>query len=1241
MNTQREKMLFWLIIYCYLLVKLMSAEVITLIKDSNVTCLITENSVAYYSTSPDITVNRQSSDINVTWIYDDWRNIHSKNSSHGPVTDRRWKGFTKGKFDGFIMNNNVRCFSIYADGGNVTLEFTSGDLKQDIKSLNIKDDDSIDENIRKSSFHWLHYALIRKNNSVNISTNGNVIQTIHLDFVPRSLVIYSNYLKFHDYYFKYSDTITTTKNFSSYLIFDTPKNMCLSFFTSVDKNCYLDVIVNVNKINVFNQTVKGFNEDNLLKSWKEIEIKTNLIGKGEIIFFRRRLDNNTTGYWAIDDIRFCNKNIEIISTDFSHKSDNKVLCKNLNAEYKPGVNMFCNKTGYLGKNCSVSCEQLLGKSYSNCENYTVCLENEFCYCASGYTGASCERTCNPGYWGINCSSLCSSACEICDQTNHCTKCKSKFFGEECSEQLPVVLEPPKLNFITDESVTIEISNLKCSDDEAKPDHYQIQYKQVDEKIYKNFSDPELVTLSTTYRSHIYRISNLTTKTHAYNIRVILMVQNKSFTVDIPELTTFRKTLQATMDDSSLLLRWTGIEEGRSFNYSINHNCTGKFYSNEIMINYTSTNEITTRIENKLTLQTCEIQLWVRIRNSTELIDSILIVPSKLPEATTTDHDFPKAEPESKESARVVVPELKNSTSLESSTVEVPLTSENMDKIFKKYGTHYNQITLTSKLKTTLKGVIGKRHIQHHEVKSSLTNKSILFLISGLILTLAIIISLSSIYYHYALRKGDAQETVMLEEIVPITSEHDQTHNTNIKVADFEDAVRKIIFTNILENELHSIPHTATTTCHIGLESKNINRNKDRFHIPYDCTRVILRPLPGLGTHDYINASYINGYDKPKAYIACQGPKFYTVKDFWRLIWQENVETIVMATNLLENKKRMCAEYWPQKVNALYECGNMTIKLIKEENFEYHDIRVLEICYDIYTRKIEHLHLKWHSSDEIPFYPNDLIPVVKHIRKITENSEVPIVIHSGFGVNRTGTLILCDLALAMANSTNEVNIYNLTRKLREQRPRMVNKTKNYLLVHLVVLEVFVEMENPFKKRIQENLDKNIIKQQLGYLNRLCWNDRVIESPMSQCATTSRLHPSFVDGYGTRKNFIIIQQPNEQTVAKFWKLIVTEEVTHILFLKKVNKKISLWPHRNVGSTGIILVRFLEETRKSYGTINYLHVRRFNKTTGQKSLHGRYFKELEQPEINIQASQHGLRNQIFTLRWRVLYLRYKIVL
>jgi hypothetical protein len=99
------------------------------------------------------------------------------------------------------LNKNVHCFSIYPndDSGNVTLKFISSDRKDNfITSINIKDDDGIDENIRKSYFHWLHYALIRENNSINISTNDNVIRRINLKFVPRFLVIYSNYLIFHD-----------------------------------------------------------------------------------------------------------------------------------------------------------------------------------------------------------------------------------------------------------------------------------------------------------------------------------------------------------------------------------------------------------------------------------------------------------------------------------------------------------------------------------------------------------------------------------------------------------------------------------------------------------------------------------------------------------------------------------------------------------------------------------------------------------------------------------------------------------------------------------------------------------------------------------------------------------------------------------------------------------------------------------------------------------------------------------
>jgi protein tyrosine phosphatase len=43
---------------------------------------------------------------------------------------------------------------------------------------------------------------------------------------------------------------------------------------------------------------------------------------------------------------------------------------------------------------------------------------------------------------------------------------------------------------------------------------------------------------------------------------------------------------------------------------------------------------------------------------------------------------------------------------------------------------------------------------------------------------------------------------------------------------------------------------------------------------------------------------------------------------------------------------------------------------------------------------------------------------------------------------------------------------------------------------------------------------------------------------------------VDGYETSENYLVTRHPTQQTVTEFWKIIVTEQVTHILFLKKLN-------------------------------------------------------------------------------------------
>ena len=89
------------------------------------------------------------------------------------------------------------------------------------------------------------------------------------------------------------------------------------------------------------------------------------------------------------------------------------------------------------------------------------------------------------------------------------------------------------------------------------------------------------------------------------------------------------------------------------------------------------------------------------------------------------------------------------------------------------------------------------------------------------------------------------------------------------------------------------------------EGKRVaNQMKNRYVglYPFDDTRVKLVLRPGIDGSDYINANYVESFLQKDRFIATQAPLEHTFEDFWRMIWQQNCQTIVMSSKEREKKQ---------------------------------------------------------------------------------------------------------------------------------------------------------------------------------------------------------------------------------------------------------------------------------------------------------------------------------------------------
>ncbi|KAM4740062.1 receptor-type tyrosine-protein phosphatase C [Anableps anableps] len=319
-------------------------------------------------------------------------------------------------------------------------------------------------------------------------------------------------------------------------------------------------------------------------------------------------------------------------------------------------------------------------------------------------------------------------------------------------------------------------------------------------------------------------------------------------------------------------------------------------------------------------------------------------------------------------------------------------------------------------------------------------------------------------------------------------EHNQFGETEITLSELHSTLSTLKQKNsdseptLMEEEFERLPSFKNwRTFNTGITEENKKKNRSSSIIPYDYNRVLLRIEEG-NTQDseaddeepdessdeededstkYINASHINGYWGPRSLITAQDPLPDTFADFWLMVCQKKLSTIVMLSEHKEDGERL---YWSKEketfgdfevevssteITPVFITRNMLVRHVKRKE----------------SREVKHFQfLKWKGTD-LPEKPQELIDMAKEIKRNcvgSKSQRMPIVVHCNDGSTRSG--IFCALwnLLDSAETEKLVDVFQVVKTLRKERKGMITSLEQYQFLYKALEDAFPVQNGELKQ-----------------------------------------------------------------------------------------------------------------------------------------------------------------------------------